>query len=120
VKSPVNNSYAVTIRKSAYDDRIMLGLYRAFMKVARWYGRLVTSAVAGLIAALTSTFSKPPNRAPLNRSLREITSEPKSVCATLLFGPNGETDGGVLQRVVISGGIDVGPMCSGSVLVRVM
>jgi Na+/H+-dicarboxylate symporter len=29
-----------------------MGLYRAFMKFTRWYGRLITSAAAGLMAAI--------------------------------------------------------------------
>ncbi len=31
---------------------MLAGVYRTLMKVARWWGRLVTSAVAGLMAAL--------------------------------------------------------------------
>ena len=33
-------------------EKIMGAAYHAFMKFARWYGRLITSAVAGLVAAL--------------------------------------------------------------------
>jgi hypothetical protein len=33
-------------------EEIIGAAYRAFMKFVRWYGRVATSAVAGLIAAL--------------------------------------------------------------------
>lgn len=32
--------------------KVNLAVYRSFMRITRWYGRLVTSIVAGLMAAL--------------------------------------------------------------------
>jgi hypothetical protein len=32
--------------------KVIVAMYRSFMRITRWYGRLVTSIVAGLMAAM--------------------------------------------------------------------